>query len=166
MTADGPESGTHQASSWTPVLLGAGAVGGLVAIVAGIALAAAPPPATPVLVVASATSTGLLGYPSSLRLTGTFLNRDVTRDTERAAVNPVQLPISQHVPLGQQFPHGHADADRSAHLHSDRDSHGDQPRLTPEGCRIGPPAVRRAASAWHRPGLRPARPCLMPGLRR
>src|SRR5215467_13037636 len=50
VAADGPESGTHQAANWTPVLLGAGALGGIAAIAAGIALAAAPPPATPVLI--------------------------------------------------------------------------------------------------------------------
>src|SRR5215471_3965332 len=61
--SDGPEPGTHQASSWIPVLLGIGAVGGLAAVVAGIALAAAPPPATPVLFNASNTSQPASGTP-------------------------------------------------------------------------------------------------------
>jgi len=56
LTGDGPAPGTQQGSSWTLLLVMAGAIGGVVAIVAGIMVAAAAPSAGPVRVSSAARS--------------------------------------------------------------------------------------------------------------
>ena len=111
MTADGPESGTDQGSSWGTVLLGAGIVGGLLAIVAGVALAAATPPVPPVLVVASATSPVSASGTPVPSATVTFLDRDgpatpAPPSTPSSSPSPSKSPKASRSPKAKQAPTG------------------------------------------------------------
>jgi hypothetical protein len=74
-------------------------------------------------------------HPGALRFAASFLHRDGTGDAERAAINPVPLPVTYAVP------HGHADADRLTHLQCERDRDADR-RLSSQG-RSATMTVRR-----------------------
>jgi cytoskeletal protein RodZ len=108
VTADGPESGTDQGSSWATVLLGAGIVGGLLAIVAGVALAAATPPVSPVLVVASATSSpgSASGTPVPSASPSSTATAPATPSTPSSSPAPSKSPKASRSPKAKQAPTG------------------------------------------------------------
>jgi hypothetical protein len=107
------------------LLLAAGAVGGVVAIVAGIVIAAAAPSPGPLAVAASATSQPAPdpGHSSGLCHAAGVLSRRTFPRPEPARAGALRQRGLQPVSHAGQYPQSHAD--RFGHDHRDADSHRD-----------------------------------------